>query len=151
MARSKKPKQIIIPSNAKKPMQDIKLGSYYNHSVSFSFRKYDSNAPWATSSDGKPSVDHVFNNLRGVEGMQWSDVVSASGGKSKGTNNHYISSKELSKEAIRRMELIRLEEDELFSLRTQGDVRLWGIIDPENGCFFVIWYDPKHKVYPVSR
>ncbi len=55
---------------------------------------------------------------------------------------------QLIKDSIGKAHDINIEEDELFSLRLQGDVRLWGLIEP-NGCFFVIWYDPNHNVYPV--
>ena len=77
--------------------------------------------------------------------------MQASGGRRHGTNNHDIPVCDLAKDATQRADAIKLEESELFSLRLQGDVRLWGIIEPENGCFYVIWFDPEHKVYPGKK
>ena len=149
MARSKKPKHIVDTSKAKHPRKDTKSNSFYRLTVSFSFRKYDAGAPWSISSDSKPSVDSVFQNLCGVEGMTWSNIIQASGGRSHGTNSHYIPIHKLSKAARQRTDKIGLDEHDLFSLRIQGEVRLWGVIEPRTGCFFVIWYDPEHQVYPV--
>jgi hypothetical protein len=139
MARSKKAKHIANVMNSKQPKADIK-SSFYGLNVSFSFRKYDADASWSASSDRKPSVDNIFKNLRGCE-----ELI----GKKHGTNSHYIPISTLSKEAIRRAKGINLDEDELFSLRLQNMVRMWGIIEQTTGCFYIIWFDPEHKVYPV--
>ena len=150
MARSKKAKHVADVMNSKQPKADVK-SSFFGLNVSFSFRKYDYSAPWSVSSDRKPSVDSVFQNLRGCEELLWSAVVQASGGKKHGTNSHYMPISALSKEAIRRARSINLDEDELFSLRLQNTVRLWGIIEQKTGCFYIIWFDPEHKVYPVAK
>ena len=116
----------------------------------FSFRKYDGGAPWAIPT-GKLTSDSVFVNLRDLECTTWGDVVKASGGRTQGTNSHFIPIDKLSKTAKQRATDMQLDESELFSLRLQGTVRLWGIIEPENGCFYVVWFDPNHQVYPVDK
>jgi len=151
MAHSKKPTHIVKTGKTKIPKEDPKTNSFYGLIPSFSFCKYDSGAPWATSSDGKPSVDSLFHNLRGVEGMTWGGIIQASGGRTHGTNSHYMPIHKLTKEAQSRAERMGLIGQELFSLRTQNTVRIWGVIEPKTGCFFVIWYDPEHKVYPVGK
>jgi hypothetical protein len=148
MAHSKKTKRGAKTSGAKNTTSSTKLGGYFQHPPSFSFRRYDADTDWSFAPDGKPSVNNVFTILRGLEATTWASVMQASGGRSVGTNSHYISIDKLCADAKRRANTICLDEKELFSLRLQGDVRLWGIIEP-NGCFFVIWFDPNHKVYPV--
>ena len=148
MAHYKKPKHIVDTSKRKRPAE---VGSFFGLSVSFSFRKYDAGAPWANTAGGRPTVDSIFSNLRGYEGMTWGKVMQASGGRLHGTNSHHIPVNELSKEAMQRLAYISLEEGELFSLRLQGAVRLFGTIEPKNGCMFVIWYDPEHAVCPSVR
>jgi hypothetical protein len=153
MAPSKKAKHAVDLGAAKKSGIENDPQSYYGSNPIFSFVKYDANAPWAVSSNEKPVTDSVFNNLRGKESMTWNGIMQESGGRGHGTNNHYVSIENLSKDARRRIADIGLNEDELFSIRLQGDVRLWGVIEPEdgNGKFYVIWFDPEHKVYPIRR
>ena len=151
MAHSKRSRHAIDLKKTKHPREEKNAQSYYGFNVSFSFRKYDAGAPWATAADGKPAVDGIFKMLRGVESAAWGDIRQASGGRSLGTNSHPISIKELSKDAQDRADEIALSEDVLFSMRLTGTVRLWGVIEPSDGRFFVIWYDPEHKVCPVGK
>ena len=76
--------------------------------------------------------------------------MGTTGGRSHGNNNHYISVEKLTYEAKHRVDELKLNESELFSMRLQGLVRLWGMIDPKDGCFFILWYDPNHKVYSLK-
>jgi len=152
MGRSnRKVKHEFEPTGDKKAFIFEKPEGYYNSPPVFSFKKYDANAPWSTSSDNKPVVDSIMKNLSGMEGLYWKDIIKSSGGRKHGTNSHPIKIADLTVEARKRAEKIKLYESELFSLRLQGDVRLWGLIEPKDGRFFVIWYDPNHKVYPVMK
>ena len=148
MAHFKKPKQAIEISKRKHP---VAAESYYKRNVSISFRKYDGSCTWSHSNDRNPTVESVFQALQGLEGMTWDKVMKASGGKSKGTNNHYIHVENMIKEARQRLEAIKCNETELFSIRLQSKVRLFGTIDPKSGCFYVLWYDPSHVICPVVR
>ena len=149
MAHSKKPKRRQEISGGKKPIRPYCPGGFYSRFPVFSFCRYDAKTPWAESVSGKSTVDGIFENLRGIEGLRWSEICQALGGRTKGTNSHYIEVFKMSEAARRRAEEIRLDENELFSLRLQGTVRLWGIVEPD-GRFFVIWFDPDHLVYPVD-
>ena len=153
MAHSKKTKHAVNLNSMKKPGIDIDPQSYYRSSPVFLFNKYDADAPWSISSNGKPTTDSVFKALHDFEGLEWGAIIQASGGRKHGTNNHFIKVEELSKVAKKRAVSISLNESEIFSLRFQGDARLWGVIEPEDntGKFYVIWFDPEHKVYPVKK
>jgi len=152
MGRSdKKAKRAVETKGIKGAVPSIKPGSYYGLSPTFSFRKYDAEAPWAVSADGRPTVDRVFKMLSGIELSTWGEIRQASGGRSHGTNSHPISIREMASEAQNRAADIALLEDELFSLRLTSTVRLWGVIEPSKGCFFVIWYDPNHSICPIDK
>ena len=88
--------------------------------------------------------------LYGLSGQTWSQIFGASGGRTHGTNSHFIDITGCTKEAQVQANKIGLNEDRLFSLRLGGKPRLFGVIEP-NGCFFVIWYDPNHDVCPSIR
>ena len=151
MGRSdKKAKRVFDPTGDRMAFISEKPGGYYQKSPMFSFRRYDENAPWSSSLNNKPVVDSVMNHLKGKEGQLWKEIIAQSGGRSRGTNSHHIKIAELTNEAQRRARYINLNESELFSMRFEGDVRLWGIIEPD-GRFYVIWYDPNHKVCPVDK
>jgi hypothetical protein len=51
-------------------------------------------------------------------------------------------------DARKRLEQLRLDDtDELFSLRLNGQERLWGI--RSNDIFSLLWWDPKHEICPA--
>ncbi len=104
---------------------------------------------WAL--DKKSFWDNVLEKLISYEGMTWSEIQEASGGKSKGhgTNNHFELIAEMSKEAQKRAYELRLDVDQLFSLRLAGKERLYGIL--KNGIFNILWYDSNHEIYPVGK
>lgn len=92
----------------------------------------------------------ILKKLKDFEGMTWQEIDSASGGKTKGTNNHFISFKEMIKDAQNRArELKLLEYEELYSLRLGGRNRLYGILN--NGIFYIVWYDYDHSICPSTK
>lgn len=127
MGRSdKKAKRNVDTTSSKKAHIEKKPQDFLGLSPVFSFRKYDSEATWSKPSDGKPSTDTLFASLRSICYTTWGEIFKASGGRSYGTNSHYICVDKLCKEAQQRVESIGVNESELFSLRISGTVRLWG-------------------------
>lgn len=56
----------------------------------------------------------------------------------------------LDKEAAKRLTELNLDSyDVLYSLTVTGRQRVWGIMIEETGTFQLLWYDPRHEVYPV--
>ena len=151
MGRSdRKTKREFEPKGDKKAFISENPGGYYHLSPQFIFRRYDKKAPWSNSFNNKPVVDSVMDHLKSKEGLLWKEIMAQSGGRSSGTNSHHIKIAKFSSEAQRRAKYINLNESELFSMRFEGDVRLWGIIEPDGRCY-VIWYDPNHKVCPSEK
>ncbi len=82
--------------------------------------------------------------------MTWADVKKQThdGGKSK---NHYYPFDDISNVAQKRLLALGLEErsDDIFSFAFTSSLRIVGY--RENEKFYVLWYDPKHNIYPVSK
>jgi hypothetical protein len=151
MARSKNTKSGIV-ENPKTTLclNNEPLSGYYPLHPVFCFARFDSETPCERSEEKHTSVSKVLLHLKDRELSAWKDIIGQSGGRAQGTNSHYVSISELPRKVQRRASEIRLEESELFSMRLEGEVRLWGIISP-SGKFYVIWYDPKHEIYPVGK
>lgn len=92
----------------------------------------------------------VISKLKDNEGLTWNQIISASGGRSHGTNSHYENVSDLVPEAQKRWKDLHLEEyDRIFSLRLTGRHRLYGIL--QSGVFSIVWFDQNHEIYPVSK
>ena len=75
--------------------------------------------------------------------MTWGEIE-------KNNNSHLIPIDEISPKAKKRLKDVNLDYLEyLFSFRVSGRERLWG--NRENEAFYIIWWDPKHTVYPVQK
>ncbi len=125
--------------------------SYLNKRPSWRFSRVDQEyEKWSVFTDGKIR-DDILEKLKAYEGLTWSEIQNASGGKSKGhgNNNHFEYIGDLSKEAQQRCIALNLYEDQLFSLRLTGKSRLYGLVD--DGVFTIIWYDNAHEIYPSNK
>lgn len=151
MAKSKKVVKLKeVVSNSKQPKIAVDPQSFLGKHPVWSFNSLDNGyGKW-----GFVHTDDLFgkviSKLKDYEGMTWSQILSASGGRSHGTNNHYEDVSELIPEAQRRWKAIHLEEyDRVFSLRLAGVERLYGIL--EDGIFRIVWFDQTHEIYPTKK
>ena len=93
--------------------------------------------------------NRILPVLQNFESMTWAELMSGSGGRSAGTNNHPVPVGGLSRKARKRLGELRQDDlDELFSLRIAGKERVYGIRDGRT--FHLLRYDPNHDVYPVK-
>ncbi|MEM7583554.1 MAG: hypothetical protein AAF560_09265 [Acidobacteriota bacterium] len=87
----------------------------------------------------------VSAKLKNFEMMTWSEILVA--GKKR---NHSIPLEDLSKPARDRLVEIKLDDrDALISLRLSGLERIWGFL--EDGTFYLVWWDPEHRVCPSYK
>lgn len=93
--------------------------------------------------------EDILDKLISFESMTWSEIMSAAGGRTSGTNSHFELISEMVKEAQRRAMELKLDVDQLFSLRLEGKKRLYGIID--NGKFYIVWYTSDHDIYLSNK
>ena len=95
----------------------------------------------------------ILDHLKSFEGLSWSEIQQASGGKKKGTNNHYVPIFDLSTEAkneIKKLKYLSENLQAIFSLRLTSLIRLYGIIDESTGIFKIVWFDKKHEIYYID-
>ncbi|MDE7311566.1 MAG: hypothetical protein K2N87_08140 [Eubacterium sp.] len=112
------------------------------------FKMHDASHPrW--SIENYSFYEAIMNKLISFEGLTWSEIQAASGGRRIGTNHHFEPIEILSKEAQKRILELKLDIDEVFSFRLSSTERLYGIV--EDGVFYILWYDPIHEITPVSK
>lgn len=113
------------------------------------FSKFDSAHPkWGSS---RVNYREIKDKLISFEKMTWQEIDSASGGRSNGTNNHFLPIDEIEPDAQARLYELHLEEfsDNIYSLRINGKHRLIGILT--EGVFEFLWNDPDHEICKSNK
>lgn len=92
---------------------------------------------------GKQEELFIVSKLHDFDSMTWADI--------QGKQHHYLSVKSLSKEAVKRLEHIKLDDevDNLFSFHLQGRPRIIAI--KHANVAKLLWYDPDHQVAPSTK
>jgi len=149
MGKHKKPKAGVSVSGEKQPKVGNEPDSYFLKNPVWKFSNCDrEHDRWKISED-KFDEDFI-EKLISYERMTWGDIFQTYGGKTKGTNNHYVSVVDFCKEAQERVKNLKIDEyQEFFSLRLAGRSRLWGIL--MDGIFHVLWKDDLHEVCPSEK
>lgn len=145
----KKVRQKEKADKHKQPELAVDPCSYLSSKPKWAFRLCDREHPRWALSNNPDKCNYVLDKLISYEGMTWAEIQEANGGRKKGTNNHFEKISDLIDEAQQRAKELRIQSDELFSLRLGGTVRLYGIV--EDGLFSVIWLDTKHEIYRVKK
>lgn len=93
--------------------------------------------------------EKIYPKLKIFEANTWEEIRQYSHGNGK-SNNHNVSVKNLCKEARDRLEELGFSDrSEIYSLRLEGKVRIYGF--KELNYLEIIWIDFNHEVYPTSR
>lgn len=80
-----------------------------------------------------------------LERLTWREIL-----QRDGKRNHVIPVYKLEKFAQEHLKRTKLADvDDLISLRVSGKERLWGI--PQGSALLVLWWDPDHRIYTVSK
>ncbi len=110
----------------------------------FSFQLLDREGPYHIGCCASVfEIVEFLTKLGNFEKMNWTEIIS-------GRHSHNVSKDRLSKPARDRLEAIKLDDiDELFSLRIEGDNRVWGI--KEGHILRLLWWDPDHQVCPSLK
>ncbi|MBF0401469.1 MAG: hypothetical protein HQL90_11945 [Magnetococcales bacterium] len=95
----------------------------------------------------------IQEHLKSFETMEWYTIESSSGGRRAGTNSHPLSVLGFTPAAQKRLKAIIIGGiEELFSLRVNNKVRVYGI--KEGRVLKLVWYDPHHGsrrgAYPTA-
>lgn len=82
-----------------------------------------------------------------LTGKTWGECENETAGGHKRHHDHAIT--DLTPVAQERLRQLDENEERIFRFRLKGKCRLWGF---RSGTLFrVLWYDPEHAVYPVSK
>jgi hypothetical protein len=147
MAKSKKPKNIYNPAVRKKVRPSPVIPSNESLKPSWRFSTIDKIGPFeqyfTEDSFEEELFKHIKNKIIQYENLTWAELT-------KSRPNHPMPREKIAPEAQRRLEQINLDDHEIFyQLQINGRERLWGV--REAGVINILWWDPKHKVYPVSK
>lgn len=147
----KKVKPGAQPSKNKVARVSERPNAFYDKSPSWKLHKCDKNGKkWYVNHSALS--DPIYKKLSDFERMTWKEIMSQSGGRNKGTNNHFIDFKSIDKKAQDRLRQLNLMEfsDNLFSLRLNSKTRLFGFLD-SSGVFSILWLDNNHEVCPSKK
>lgn len=118
----------------------------------FSFKHIDreNREEWAwPESDG---IKEIVDFLCTISNSTWKELRTHSTGSGIRRPLHHSqpfdSLPTKTQNLIIQLHLNEIFED-LFRFRLGGRKRLWGFL--HNGIFYILWWDPEHKVYPLEN
>ena len=89
-------------------------------------------------------ITQLFLKLKTFESLTWGEIIN-----NFRKDHHYMPRNAICNDAQKRLEEISQDDiDELFSFHLGSAKRLWGIIDGHE--FKILWWDPKHQIYPMN-
>ena len=97
------------------------------------------------------SIDDIvsmFEHLKSYEQRTWNAII-----HENRRRDHPMPISTLINEAREYLtNTLRIDQgDEIFRLRFEGKIRLWGFKKPGSRVFEIIWFDPEHEIYPVEK
>ncbi len=128
------------------------------------FDGFDQMKPvWSFSSADRSGTESLFSDracqdwcvdilpkLRDFETMTWAEIKRQTYSGKKGrrkTNHHYVDTERLPNNAKQRLIHLKLDDhDQLFSLRLNSRIRIYGIV--VGHVFRIVWYDSDHRLHP---
>lgn len=113
--------------------------------------EYDGNWSWEQAS--ADTLRQILRFLGEMERLTWGEIAKFTySGNRSGTHQKHklIAVENLCADAQRRIQQRGLlpTVESLFEFRVGSKQRLWGY--PRQEGFYVLWWDPKHQVYPVE-
>lgn len=116
--------------------------------------KADTEGNWSWGQSRKWSDDDWSNSIAPkliqFQNLTWAEVhAQNTGGRERHKSHHDMDICDLVQEAFDRWIEIGLDEfDTTFRFRLQNQQRLWGVRIQAQ--FYVVWWDPEHRLYPVN-
>jgi len=100
--------------------------------------------PFGWHQVSREKILDIRHKLASFESMTWGEILI------KGKQNHHLVPVEriAGRAQDRLREIGQDDVDEVVSLRLTGQERVWGIL--EGSVLKVLWWDPRHQVYPVE-
>ena len=152
---SRQPRIEHEPNSGKQVRAKENPGSTDHQTPAWQFHRCDEDhSLWGWGKLTEKQHLDIIKSLHGFERTTWTQIKQAAGGRSSGTNSHPLPIDGFNKNAIKRLQELKLDDiDELFSLRLNNTLRLYGIKDGRVLRF--IWHDPHHGstqgAYPTKK
>ena len=94
-------------------------------------------------------LETLYPLLREREDATWQAIESATHGKKGKSNSHHVRVEKLSSDAQKRLKEMKLDDiDEIYSLRLEGKLRIYGI--RKYNYLKILWVDTEHEIYPIG-
>ncbi len=95
-------------------------------------------------------LSKIFPKLKEFEKLTWREIEDFKHGEKNKTNSHSIEVSKLCREAQNRLKNLNMDDvDEIYSLRLDGKLRIFGL--RELNCLKILWIDREHEVCPSKR
>lgn len=93
----------------------------------------------------------IYPKLESFESNTWTEILSYTHHRKDKmvSNNHSVPVENLSREARKRLEDLKYNADEIFSLRLEAKVRIYGF--RVQNYLEILWVDMNHEIYPVDN
>lgn len=141
MAKNKKPVAGAEPTSHRHPSSEP--DDYGKRKPVWKFSIMDFDGPFGCGQITAAKIKEIHRKLCAFETMAWNEIE-------RNGQSHFMPPSIISKTAQSRLAEINQDDaDNLFSLRLTGTERIWGIRDRH--VYKILWWDPDHKVYPVSK
>ncbi len=127
-------------ASAGKVPQAVEDGSFYARKPAWRIGQLELVDPFGWHAVSRDDLDRIRQRLASFESMTWSQIL-VDGEK----QNHSVRVSDLQAYARRRLDELKILQDELISLRVTGKERIWGY-PAGGGTLTVLWWDPEHQV-----
>lgn len=138
--KNKQPKSAYKPIPGKQAKAEPELPT--DPTPAWRIGRLDFDGPWCPRKMQVDELAMLIARLKNFESIPWTELHK--------TGSHSIPVDSIVKAAKDRLTELNMDDiDELYSLRMQGQPRLWGI--KRGHIFSVLWWDPLHEVCPYHK
>lgn len=108
----------------------------------FRIGKMDKGGDWGWDAFESCHIQEFLGHLLDSQKLSWNELRQG--------RSHLVSVANIIPEAKKRLRTLEADDlDELYSWRISGKKRVWGI--KENNIFWLLWWDPEHKICPSLK
>lgn len=137
-------KSFSLKEKVPKKAKFFKFGEIESRKPAWCFHRIDAGAnDFGFNLDSK-QFDNLIDRLKSFETRTWKEILYGR----RDDSNHFTQIDHLSKSAQARLKELNLDDlDQLLQLRIDKSTRLWGFFIGEDPQLYLLWHDPKHKVF----
>jgi hypothetical protein len=131
------PKQAVV--------LDINQEAVLDRKLVWRFNQIDREGTWSPANITPPEIANLFDKMASFESMTLGEIFAP--GSEHGKSYEVAGMPAHSQKRLQDLE--RDDETEIVRLRCGGAPRLYGFL--REHVFHVLWWDPRHEVWPSSK